>query len=733
MLMLRAHPCICPLRSAAYGYSALLVLLRALRHDGATVRARTHIHTFTRVLRSQHSRVCAEAKRARMAQGKDMFDTSAMLITFVLLGKWLESRARGATHTALRSLAALAPLHATLLTLAPGSGAGATPDAGALNVIGEEDVAAALLEPGDVLRICAGTRVPADGLLLSGMLALDESLLTGESVPVVRRGGERVAAGAAVAAGSGIMRAEAVGADTGLARIVALVRDAQASKAPVQAAADAISAVFVPFIVAAACVTFAGWYGACRTGAVPRSWYDAEGPFLFSFLFSLSSLVIACPCALGLATPTAVMVASGLGAAHGLLFKGGAPLQAAARVTAVSFDKTGTLTAGAPAVTAVEMLTHGRGDAAWALETAAALEAGSAHPVGRAIVAAHAARARASLPADAPPPPPPPVARHAAALGRGVAGVVRGVCVCVGSPGWCAAAGAPPLGAEAAARVAALEAGGHTVLLLCAAAQAEAEAASEADVPTSDADADADAVPPVAAAAARGGAVALLALIDAVKPDAAAAVAALRADGITCVMLTGDNPRAAAAVAAAVGITDVRAGLLPGEKVTAVRNLRSAGFTVAMVGDGVNDAPALAAADVGVAIGTGADVAIDAAGIVLVHARVRDVPAALALARAAMRRIRLNLALSLAFNGLGIPLAAGAVYPLLRARLPPEAAAGAMALSSVAVVLSSLSLRRFKSPHMGAGAVSGGADALAAAAAPAEEDAAVTAEEARGA
>ena len=658
---------------SAYLYSVLLVLLRALRPQGAA--------------------------------GAEMWDTAAMLIAFILLGKWLESRARGATAATLRGLAALAPPRATLVELAPDG----------CTVASETDIAAALLQPGDVLRLAAGARVPADGVLLSGAVALDESLLTGEAVPVVRRAGERVAAGSCAAAGGGLMRATAVGADTGLARIVALVRDAQASKAPVQAAADRVSAVFVPFVVAAALATFAAWLAACRAGAVPAAWYARDGDALFAFLFALAVLVIACPCALGLATPTAVMVASGLGAAHGILFKGGAPLQAAARVDTVAFDKTGTLTAGAPALAHVELLAppgpRGR-TAEWALRCAAALEADSTHPVGRAVVA-HAA-------ANAPPSDTqlPPLRRAAAVLGRGVCGVIGDdEAVCLGAPSWALPPWAPQLPPAAAARVTELEAAGHTVLLLCAGA-APPDAADAADET-----ADAGAMPAVAAAAAAGGAVALLALIDRVKPDAAAAVAALQAAGVRCVILSGDNARAAAAVGAAVGITDVRAALLPAAKVAAVAELRRGGARVAMVGDGVNDAPALAAADCGVAIGAGADVAIDAAGVVLVHSRVRDVPAALELARASMHRIRLNLFFSLAFNALGIPLAAGAFYPAvrsgawsmlrsrlcsrsaqMRARLPPEAAAGAMAASSVCVVLSSLSLRRFRSPHFAADA-----------------------------
>lgn len=636
---------------AAYIYSCLLVLLRAQRSGGVP--------------------------------GKDMFDTPAMLICFILLGKWLESGARGRTRSALKGLAALQPACATLVEER-------RPD---------RDIPAAMLQLGDVVRLAPPQRVPADAILLSGALALDESLLTGESQPVVRRPGQRAAAGATCVSGSATARCTAVGGDTGLARIVALVRDAQACKAPIQAVADRVSSRFVPAIVAVALTTFAAWYGAARGGAVPSGWYASEGAFLFAFLFALSSLVIACPCALGLATPTAVMVASGVGAQHGLLFKGGAPLQAAARITCVAFDKTGTLTAGAPTVTALQLLRPAAGlrTEADVAAVCAALEGDSGHPVARAVVAhaggpggAGAARAGA-------------LTGRVTVLGRGVAGGLDGhTAVALGSPAW--AASAEALCAEHAARVLQLEQQGHTVLLLWA---------GPAPPPCADSLHDADrlccdqgGLPRLAAAAAHGGVVALLALADTLKPDAAEAVAALRSAGVACLMLTGDNPRAAAAIGLRAGIADVRAGLLPADKVAELHKLRASGAVVAMVGDGVNDAPALAAADVGVAIGAGSDVAIDAAGIVLVHSRVRDVVATLQLARATMRRIRLNLVLSLVFNLLGVPIAAGVLYPALRVRLPPEAAAAAMAASSVAVVLSSLSLKRFTSPHFAADAAS---------------------------
>jgi len=617
----------------AFAYSSFVLLLRALRPGGA------------------------------MMGGRDMFDTPAMLITFIVLGKWLEARAKGQTTTSLRSLANLQPPTAMLLDRVDED---ITGDDG----FGGRVCPASMLRIGDLIRVEAGERIPADALILSGALALDESLLTGESTPVARRAGASgaIVAGSSCVSGHAIARCTAVGKDTGLARIVALVRDAQASKAPIQAAADRVSAVFVPAVFTVACASFACWYGAARSGALPQSWTASEGDFLFAFMFAISSLVVACPCALGLATPSAVMVASGLGASHGILLKGGAPLQAAASVDTVCFDKTGTLTQGAPSVEVFEMLNPG-GDMRAAALLAAALEGDSMHPVAKAVVR-HARREYSvELPSV--------VTHQVAVLGCGVAGVIGDRAASLGSPAWFAASGGSLKNVHKA-RVYELEQLGCTVLLL---AQGTASAALPQE------------------AAAAGGAIAIVALLDSVKPDAAAAVQALHNAGIRCVMLTGDNPRAAATVAKRVGITDVRAGLLPADKVEALRSLRLSGRKVAMVGDGVNDAPALAAADVGVAIGAGSDVAIDAAGVVLVHSRVCDVVAMLELAQAAMRRIRLNLFFSLVFNGLGVPIAAGVLYPAMRIRLPPEVAAAAMAASSVSVVGSSLLLKRFKSRH----------------------------------
>ena len=651
-----------------------------------------------------------------------LFDTSSMLVCFVVLGKWLEARARGRTADALRSLARLQPPTAALRT-----------PSGAL-----VPIPASLLRVGDIVDISSSDRVPADCVLIAGALDVDEALLTGEAAPVCRRPGDRLAAGSTAVAGRCSARCAAVGEATGLARIVALVRDAQADKAPVQALADAASSVFVPIIVAASVITFVSWVAAGQTGSIPPEWYSSSGDgpaglFLFAFLFALTVLVVACPCALGLAVPCAVMVATGLGARFGLLFKGGAPLQAAAGATDVCLDKTGTLTAGRPAVAAVEILSPQPPGAALlassrasvlALCAAVQVEGEAAkHPLARALLTAAAAEG-AALPAGV------TVASRQPVIGRGVAAWLSTTAtggegcggdssslltpVSLGSPAWATAAGAR-LSPSTAARVDALEARGCTVVVLCVGPPRAAARVPPDQLHCGGDDDGSGGVPPAAAAAAAVSsssssssscAVALVALSDALKPDATAGVAALHALGLRVHLLTGDNPRAAAAAASAAGIppSNVRASCLPGNKLAAIRALQRAGSKVLFVGDGANDGPALAAADCGAAVGGGAELAVDAGGVVLVHARVRDVAAAIELARAAMRRIRINLACSLVFNALGVPIAAGVLFPSFRARLPPEAASAAMAASSVAVVLSSLGLATFRGANFGADA-----------------------------
>lgn len=481
-----------------------------------------------------------------------------------------------------------------------------------------------------------------------------------------------------------------------LAKVVRLIEDAQVAKAPIQAYADRVSSVFVPFVVVIATVTWVFWFSLATAGVLPREWTETEGTFLFSFLFSITVLVIACPCALGLATPTAVMVGTGLGARLGILIKGGQPLETAHAVTHVVFDKTGTLTRGEPAVTAVRAIVTGPDDgggggggSGWGeggdtsydearkrvLWLAGSAEGGSEHPIGRAIVAAalasdggEAAHGEVRLAT---------VDEFEAIPGRGLrcrldADIGGGITVLVGNVRFMIESGVQmsPAALEAVREE---EEKGQTV-----AAVAVVEAA----------------------AAGKSTALGLVCVSDPVRPEASRAVAALTGRGIETHMVSGDNWRVARAVAASVGIRHVVAEALPAGKVDAVRELQRAGAKVVVVGDGINDAPAMAQSDLGIAVGAGTDVAMEAAGVVLVRSNLLDVVAALDISRVTFRRIRWNLFFSLAYNALGIPIAAGALYPAIRVRLPPEVAALAMALSSVSVVLSSLSLRRYR-PKVG--------------------------------
>jgi P-type Cu+ transporter len=547
------------------------------------------------------------------------FDSSTLIIGFVLLGRWLEARAKGHASGAIRRLLELAP-----------------PTARRIEGEAEEDVPVGVVRPGDQLRVRPGDRVPVDGVVVAGASAIDQSMLTGEPMPVEVSTGDVVIGGTVNASGSFVMRATRVGRDTALARIVELVRQAQGSKAPIQRLADRVSEVFVPVVLAAAVVTFVAWYLA---GPEPR--------LTLALTAFTAVLIIACPCAMGLATPTAIMVGTGRGAEAGVLIRGGEALEAAHRVDAVVFDKTGTLTEGRPTVAAV--IPADGFEAATVLDLAGSLEAGSEHPLGEAVAAharAHGLGARA-------------VRAFEAVPGRGVAGIVE-----VG--------GTPRRVMVGNARL--LEAEGIDVA-------AGAPAGS------------------TAAYVAVGGRLAgVISLADRVKEEAAASVAELERGGAAVWLLTGDARAAALAVAAVAGIAPDRvlAEVLPAEKAAAVRRLREEGRVVAMVGDGINDAPALAAADVGIAIGTGSDVAIEASDITLVGGDPRGVASAIRLSRSTMRVVRENLAWAFGYNVLLIPVAMGVLFPFLGVLLSPALAAGAMALSSVSVVANSLRLRRVR-------------------------------------
>jgi Cu+-exporting ATPase len=553
------------------------------------------------------------------------FDSSAIIIGLILLGRWLEARAKRQTTSAIRRLIGLQPAMANV-------------------VRGDLETAVPLeaVRLGDLLRVRPGEKVPVDGRIVSGGSAVDESMLTGEPLPSSKAVGDEVIGATLNTTGSFVMRATRVGSDTALARIVELVKRAQGSKAPIQRVADRVSEVFVPAVLVVATLTFLIWL---LVGPEPR--------LTLALTAFISVVIIACPCAMGLATPTAIMVGTGRGAEAGILIRGGESLETAHRVTVVAFDKTGTLTLGKPSVTSMAVVPPF--DDRALLDLAGSLETGSEHPLGRAIVA----RARTDELGFR------PVDDFAAIGGHGVEGHVvadggqRRVLV-----------GNRRLMADRGIDVANLE----------------SEAARAATTGAT-----------LAYVAVDGRVAGLFEITDPIKPEAAAAVAELHRVGIEAWLITGDARATADAVAASVGISgdQVLAEVLPGDKAAAIATLQRGGHVVAMVGDGINDAPALAQADVGIAIGTGADIAIEASDITLVGGDPRGVGRAIALSRATIRTVRQNLFWAFGYNVLLIPVAMGVLFPLLGILLNPAIAAGAMATSSVSVVLNSLRLRRF--------------------------------------
>ncbi|QOY96239.1 heavy metal translocating P-type ATPase [Massilia sp. UMI-21] len=544
------------------------------------------------------------------------FESSAVVITLVLLGKWLEGRAR---HQALAAIGALEALRSN----------------DALVRRGGQDLRIALAElrVGDLMVVRPGERVPADGTVEEGRSHLDESLLTGESLPVAKGPGERVAGGAVNADGLLLVRASAVGAETMLSQIIRMVEDAQAVKAPIQRLVDRVSAVFVPAVLLVSLLTLLGW------GLATGDWQAA-------LLNAVAVQVIACPCALGLATPAAIMVGTGVAARHGILIKDAEALETAHALEVAVFDKTGTLTEGKPRLMALDAAVRG-GDDARLLALAAAVQQASSHPLADAVLDAARARGIAPLPASA-----------AGALpGRGVQAEVGELTVLLGTARLMREQGADMAGL--AARAAAHEARGRTVSWLAVRRAGKLEVAG------------------------------LLAFGDTIKPGAGAAVARLAAMGIESVMLTGDSEGAARAVAAQAGIARFHAGVLPGDKARVVGELRQAGRRVAMVGDGINDAPALAAADVGFAMASGLEIAMQTAGITLMRSDPGLVADAVAISQRTYAKIRQNLGWAFAYNVVGIPLAAfGFLNPVL--------AGAAMALSSVSVVANALLLRAWR-------------------------------------
>ncbi len=547
------------------------------------------------------------------------FEAASMITVLVLLGQVLELRAREATSGAIRAL----------LDLAPKTARRVRPDGN------DEEVPLDAVQTGDRLRVRPGDKVPVDGTVLEGRSSLDESMVTGESMPVTKEPEARVIGGTMNVSGSFVMRADKVGRDTLLSQIVQMVANAQRSRAPIQRLADQVAAWFVPTVIAVALAAFAAW---AMFGPEPR--------LAYGLIAAVSVLIIACPCALGLATPMSIMVGVGRGAQEGVLIKNAEALERMEKVDTLVVDKTGTLTEGKPKVVAIIALP--RFDESKVLHLAASLERGSEHPLGQAIVKAAAERGVDLATA----------AEFDAPAGKGVTGTVGGSRLALGNAKFLAGLGIDT--AALAQEAERLRQDGATVVFL----------------------------------AADGGLAGAIAIADPVKPTTPAALKALAAEGIAVVMLTGDNRTTALAVAKRLGIAQVEADVLPDAKSAVIEKLSCAGRVVAMAGDGVNDAPALAAAQVGIAMGSGSDVAIESAGITLLKGDLNGIVKARALSAAAMSNIRQNLALAFVYNAAGVPIAAGVLYPAFGLLLSPIIAAAAMALSSVSVVGNALRLRR---------------------------------------
>ena len=598
----------------------------AFRHRAADMNTLVAVGTGAAFAYSVLATVAPARFRALGLAPDVYYEAVVIIIAFILTGNTFEARAKQRTTSALRALASLQPATARV------------------ERAGEEiDVPVADVRRNETVRVRPGERVPVDGVVLDGATAVDESMLTGESLPVAKAAGDRVIGGTINGTGSIRLRATTLGSESVLAQLVQLMRDAQGSRAPIQSLADRISAVFVPVVLSLSIAAFAVWFVSVHTqgGSVGEA-------VMRGFATAVSVLIIACPCAMGLAVPTAVMVATGRGAERGLLIKGGEALQRAGDISTVVLDKTGTVTAGTPTVTDLVLAPAAPVTEQELLAFAASLERASEHPLAAAVV--RAAEARGVMVEVA--------TSFASTTGRGVHGVVAGRAVLVGSAAHLASwsVDTEPLDARAQA----LAASARTPIFV----------------------------------AIDGALAGVLAIADPIRPTSRDAVARLAALGLDVVLLTGDQADTAHAVAHEAGIARVVAGVLPEGKVAEIERLQATGAVVAMVGDGVNDAPALARADVGIAIGTGTDVAVDAADLALMRGDLHGVADAIALSRRTMRTMRQNLFWAFAYNVVGLPIAAGVLYPVTGTLLSPMLASAAMAFSSVSVVANSLRLRR---------------------------------------
>ena len=547
------------------------------------------------------------------------FDTAAAIIGLILLGKYFEEIAKGRAGDAIRKLMDLAPRTAHVLRDGK-----------------EEEIAVELVQVDDIFRVRPGERVPVDGVILDGYSALDESMITGESIPVEKKAGDTIIGATINKSGALRARATKVGADTTLNQIIKLVEDAQVSRAPIQRLADRVAAVFVPAVITIATVSALAWLLAFGK------------PVPFALTIFIAVIIIACPCALGLATPAAIMVGTGKGAENGLLIKGGEYLEKAHKLTTVVFDKTGTLTKGTPSVTDVVPL--GGLTEAEVLRLAASAETGSQHPLAQAVVRAASERKLAVSECE----------RTEELPGRGLRAVLDGRTMLLGNRTLMAEASVPT--ESASATLERLQSGGKTAVLL----------------------------------AVDGKLAGIVALADTLKEHSADAVRALKTMGIEVVLLTGDNRATGEAIGRQAGIDQVIAEVLPGQKAAKIKELQAKGRIVAMVGDGINDAPALAQSDVGIALGSGTDVAMEAGGIVLIKDDLRDVVASIQLSRKTVSKIRQNLFWAFGYNTALIPLAAGLLYIAFGILLDPIYAGAAMGFSSVSVVANSMALRRFR-------------------------------------